>query len=161
MDYELNNHPDKSFVPYLCLRLKNGFETNLSTLECRNNFSVRSQPRVVNELIAMECENGFLYSQFETPPFDVYRVSPIGVAEGKYSKKKRLILDLSAPHQSDKHVSINDLIDKDTCSMSYVKIDDAIDIILKYGKGAWLCKLDISNAFTNCPIIPGGNSLDF
>ena len=159
MEYELNNHPDKSFVSYLCLGLKNGFdtkitETNLSTLECRNNFSARSQPRVVNELIAKECENGFLYGPFETPPFDVYRVSPIGVAEGKYSKKKRLFLDLSAPHQSDKHVSINVLIDIDMCSMSYVKIDDAIDIILKYGKGAWLCKFDISNAFKNCPIMP-------
>ena len=45
-----------------------------------------------------------------------------------------LILAVSSPHQSENHCSINDLIDKDTCSMSYVKIDDAIDIILKYGR---------------------------
>ena len=37
-------------------------------------------------------------------PFPVYRVNPIGVAEGKYSNKKRLIVDLSAAHDdtSDK-----------------------------------------------------------
>ena len=47
------------------------------------------------------------------------------MAEGKYSKKKRLILDLSAPH-NDTDLSINDLIDKAQCSMLYIKIDDAI-----------------------------------
>ena len=128
--------------------------TSLPTLECRNNLSARSQPNVVNELLRKECENGFMYGPFETLPFSSYRVSPLGVAEGKYSKKKRLILDLSAPHQSDIHFSINELIDKDTCSMSYVKIDNAIDIILKYGRHSWLCKYDISNAFKNCPILP-------
>jgi hypothetical protein len=47
---------------------------------------------------------------------------------GKYSKKKRLILDLFAPH-NDTDLSIHELIDKAQCSMSYVKIDDAIKII--------------------------------
>ncbi|CAG2196837.1 unnamed protein product [Mytilus edulis] len=156
---ELRNHSDKSFVYYLCNGLKYGFDTKVSvtslpTLECRNNLSARSQPNVVNELLRKECENGFMYGPFDTLPFSSYRVSPLGVAEGKYSKKKRLILDLSAPHQSDIHFSINELIDKDTCSMSYVKIDNAIDIILKYGRHSWLCKYDISNAFKNCPILP-------
>ena len=144
---------------YLCDGLHFGFDTKISrtdlpTLECRNNVSARSQPEVVNELIEKECENGFLYGPFKSPPFSNYRVSPLGVAEGKYSKKKRLILDLSSPHNRDNHYSINDLIDKDTCSMSYVKIDDAIDIILKYGRYSSLCKFDISNAFKICPILP-------
>ena len=53
-------------------------------------------------------------------------VCPLGLAIGKYSGKKRLIVDLSSPHDNPNHVSINDLIDKDSCSMTYVKIDDAI-----------------------------------
>ena len=40
------------------------------------------------------------------------------------------------------HISVNDLIDKESCSMAYVKIDDAIK-----GKGALMSKLDISDAF--------------
>jgi hypothetical protein len=95
----------------------------------------------------------FMYGPFDSPPFDNYRVSSLEVAEGKYSKKKRLILDLSSPHQSENHCSINDLIDKDTCSMSYVKIDNATDIILKYGKNSWLCKYDISNALKIVPLL--------
>ena len=86
-------------------------------------------------------------------PFEHFRVSPLGLAEGKYSKKKRLILDLSAPHNEDIN-SVNDLIDKEQCSMQYVKVDDAIKIICKYGKGTKLCKFDIQNAFKICPIKP-------
>ncbi|CAG2232853.1 unnamed protein product [Mytilus edulis] len=92
--------------------------TGLPTLECRNNLSARSQPDVVNELLRKECENGFMYGPFDTLPFSSYHVSPLGVVVGKYSKKKRLLIDLSAPHQIDIHFSMNELIAKDTCSMS-------------------------------------------
>ncbi|CAG2204561.1 unnamed protein product [Mytilus edulis] len=131
--------------------------TDLPTKECRNSLSARTQPDVVSELIEKEVFKGFLYGPFKDPPFQKYRVSPIGIAEGKYSGKKRLILDLSSPHNDDKHLSINDLIDKQDCSMSYVRIDDAIDVILKFGRNSWLCKFDISDAFKNCPIIPKNN----
>ncbi|VDI24230.1 Hypothetical predicted protein [Mytilus galloprovincialis] len=141
---ELMNHPDKHFVDYLCNGLQYGFDTmvkydNIKTMECRNNLSARSQKDTVSDLINKELCNGFVYGLFEKVPFDDYRVSPLGVSEGKFSFKKRLILDLSAPH-NDKNVSINDLIDKDLCSMSCVKIDDAIRLITKYGEGTTLCK---------------------
>lgn len=48
---------------------------------------------------------------FLEKPFDSYRVSPIRISTGKYSSKKRLIIDLSSPHNSEDHTSINDLID--------------------------------------------------
>lgn len=155
---ELMNHPDKHFVDYLCNGLQYGFDTmvkydNIKTMECRNNLSARSQKDTVADLINKELLNGFVYGPFEKLPFDDYRVSPLGVAEGKYSFKKRLILDLSAPH-NDTNVSINDLIDKDLCSMTYVKIDDAIRLITNYGKGTKLCKFDIQNAFKICPVLP-------
>ncbi|CAG2217078.1 unnamed protein product [Mytilus edulis] len=133
--------------------------TDLPTKECRNSLSARTQPDVVSELIEKEVFKGFLYGPFKDPPFQKYRVSPIGIAEGKYSGKKRLILDLSSPHNDDKHLSINDLIDKQDCSMSYVRIDDAIDVILKFGRNSWLCKFDISDAFKNCPIIPNSEKM--
>lgn len=152
------SHPDKHFVQYICNGFRNGFDTlvkfdNLETKECRNNLSARSQKDIVSDLINKELDNGFVYGPFCKLPFEKYRVSPLGVAEGKYSQKKRLILDLSAPH-NDNVVSVNELIDKDLCSMTYVKIDDAIKIITKYGKGTKLCKFDIQNAFKICPVLP-------
>ena len=50
-----------------------------------------------------KCDKGFAYGPFLEAPFDTYHVSPIGVATGKYSDKKRLIMDLSAPHNDLKH----------------------------------------------------------
>lgn len=159
LECELSKHPNRKFVQYLCGGLRHGFDTmvstiNLKTKECKNNLSAKLQPDCTLELINNEVQKGFMYGPFPCPPFQTYRVSPLGIAEGKYSKKKRLILDLSAPHNNDHHTSVNDLIDKNACSMSYVKIDDAIDIILELGKNSWLCKFDISDAFKICPIAP-------
>ena len=81
-------------------------------------------------------------------------MSPIGLAVGKYSGKKRFIVDLSSPHEDPLHVSINDLIDKEACSLTYVKLDGAIKAICKSGKGSLLCKFDISDAYKNLPIKP-------
>ena len=78
------------------------------------------------------------------------RVSPLGVATHKYSGKKRLILDLSAPHDG----VINSLIDKDRFSLKYVSIDHAISIIKTLGQGALLSKFDIKSAFKLLPICP-------
>ncbi|CAG2204547.1 unnamed protein product [Mytilus edulis] len=124
--------------------------TDLPTKECRNSLSARTQPDVVSDLIEKEVFfKGFLYGPFKDP-FQNYRVSPIGIAEGKYSGKKRLILDLSSPHNDDKHLSINDLIDKQDCSMSYVRIDDAIDVILKFGRNSWLANRQIPQTSSQC-----------
>ena len=67
--------------------------------------------------------------------------------EGQYSGKKRLILDLSAPHNNKLHSSINDLIKKEDYSLTYVKLDDAIQIVKSLGVKASLYKCDVSDAF--------------
>jgi hypothetical protein len=120
---------------------------DLLTFECRNNFSARSQPAIVKDLIDKECEKGFLSGPYKIPPFKKYRVSPLGLAEWKYSKKKRLILDLSAPHDTYDISSINDLICKEECSLTYVKIDDAIKVIRERGRFSLCSKFDIKSTF--------------
>ena len=116
-------------------------------MECKNLLSTRKNPKDVQELIDKECLKGYLYGPFKSPPFTTYRVSPLGLAIGKYSGKKRLIVDLSSPHEDPNHVSINELIDKDSCSRTYVKTDDAIKSTCQYGKGSLMTKFDISRRF--------------
>ena len=65
-----------------------------------------------------------------------------------------LIVDLSAPHNDKNHVSLNQLINKDDYSLTYVKLDDAIRGILQRGQGSWLCKTDIVDAFKQIPVHP-------
>jgi hypothetical protein len=119
-----------------------------------SKFVVVKQKAVVQELIEKEVQKGFLSGPHDKLPFDSYRVSPIGIAEGKYSHKKRLIVDLSSPHDSEIHQSLNNVIDKEECSLSYVAIDDAIRHIIECGRGAWMCKADISEDFKLIPISP-------
>jgi hypothetical protein len=125
-----------------------------TTKECKNLQSALKNKDDVTQLIASEVNKGFLVGPFDSPPFDIYRVSPIGIVQGKYSNKKRLIFDLSAPHNDTQHDSINSLINKEECSLTYVKLDDAIDYIQKCGQGSLLCKADISDAFKLLPIKP-------
>ena len=55
---------------------------------------------VISTKRTKEGANGYLAGPHNSLPFDFYRVRPIGVATGKYSDKKRLIIDLSLLHNS-------------------------------------------------------------
>ncbi|XP_046891922.1 uncharacterized protein LOC124477894 [Hypomesus transpacificus] len=90
---------------------------------------------------------------FLAPPFAPYRVSPIGVATRKYSGKKRLIIDLSAPHDGVVP-SINSLIPREPFSLYHASVDNAISMIKTAGRGAWLGKADITDAFKVMPLHP-------
>lgn len=156
---ELSLHPDQKFVEYLCDGLEHGFDTliddcDVPTKECKNLRSATTNPDVVDTLIDSEVDKGFLHGPFDRLPFSSYRVSPIGVAFGKYSGKPRLIVDLSSPHEDHDNQSVNEMIDKELCSLSYVRVDDAIEIIKELGRGTTMCKTDISDAFKLMPIRP-------
>ena len=104
LEFELLYHPDRNFVSYLYNGLQFGFDTliprvNLVYKECKRLLNARQNPEDVQQLIESECQKGYLYGPFNEPPFhNNFRVSPIGLAVGKYSGKKRLIVDLSSPH---------------------------------------------------------------
>jgi hypothetical protein len=74
---------------------------------CKNLQSALKQLKEEDKLLSSELDNKFMQGPFETSPFEHYRVSPIGIAERKYSGKKRLI-DLASPHNDKSHLSIND-----------------------------------------------------
>ena len=100
------------FFKYLCNGLRQGFDCMIQgkiikSEECKNNYSAMSQTKIVTELIRKECEKGIVYGPFHSLPFENYRVSPLGVAEGKYSGNKRLILDLSSSHDNNDFQSVN------------------------------------------------------
>lgn len=154
----LKDHPDKEFVSYLINGLQFGFHTGFQTIpetpfECKNLRSAEKHSECVGDLIQQEVNKGYLLGPFRDIPFKNYRINPIGVAEGKYSKKKRLIVDMSAPHDNEDIPSLNNLIDKQEFSLTYVKIDDAVSLIKHLGLGSFLIKTDITDAFKNIPIL--------
>ena len=159
LESELRSHPDRDFVNTLLHGLRHGFDTGVQSLptctyKCKNLRSCIGNEEFIARELQTELEQGHLIGPYtdDTCPYAVYRINPIGIVEGKYSGKKRIILDLSSPHESSEHQSINSLISKEEFSLSYVKIDDAISAIKRYGAGSLMNKLDVKNAFKNCPI---------
>lgn len=67
----------------------------------------------MDNLFKYELDKGYLDGLFEKLFYDIYRISSIGVVEGKYSKKYRLIVDLLLFYEYIFEVSINSFIDKE------------------------------------------------
>lgn len=158
MSKALKKHPNRCFVNYLITGLIHGFFAGLSFLPkvshvCNNLQSALKEPEVVDTLLAKEIEKGFMIGPYDDPPFQTFRINPIGVATRKYSGKKRMIIDLSAPHDGSAQ-SINSLIPLELFSLFYASVDNAIKFIKLAGKGAWLGKADITDAFKVMPLHP-------
>ena len=154
----LKKHPNRCFVNYLITGLVQGFLAGLIWLPkmsffCKNLQSALKEPKVVDTLLEKEVTKGFMIGPFDKSPFSTTRINPIGIATRKYSGKKRLIMDLSAPH-NDETRSINSLIPPELFSLCYATTDDAIKLIQKAGRGAWLAKADITDAFKVMPLHP-------
>ena len=49
---------------------------------------------------------------------------------------------------------MNDGINEAPCSLSYVSVEDAVEMVLKKGRGACLAKVDIRNAYRVLPVHP-------
>ena len=67
------------------------------------------------------------------------QVSPFGVIPKSEPGKWRLILDLSAPEGC----SVNDGISKESCSLSYMSVDDVAARVVKMGRGSLMAKFDL------------------
>ncbi|XP_029937157.1 uncharacterized protein LOC115380206 [Myripristis murdjan] len=155
---ELSSHPDSVFVDHLLSGLSQGFRVGVvsslsSSYVSKNLQSAIQEPDLVSQLLKKELDKGYLIGPFNSSPFPVFRTSPVGIATRKYSGKKRLIVDLSAP-RSGPVPSINSLIPPASFSLHYSTVDNAIKLIKLSGQGAWLSKADITDAFKICPIHP-------
>ena len=79
----------------------------------------------------------------QAPPFPItnLHISRFGVIPKK-GNDWRLTLDLSFPFEH----SVNDGINKDEFCLQYCRVKDAIDMIVKTGKGELMGKVDIKSA---------------
>ena len=79
------------------------------------------------------------------------QISPVGLIP-KRSKpgKWRLIVDLSAPSGA----SVNDGIDKECSSLCYPTVKDLASVISRLGRGAYLVKADVKEAYRMVPVHP-------
>ena len=112
-----------------------------------NLLSARNSAAKVTVAINKEVERKHTSGPFSTPPFLDTHCSPVGSAP-KPDGSVRLILDLSSPRGD----AVNEHINQEDFACSYSNFDDAVNIVRKLGRGAWLAKADIKHAFRLCPV---------
>lgn len=110
--------------------------------------SAKQYPQVMSEYIRKECKAGRLLDPLDPQLFPEVHISRFGVIPKTNPGRWRLILNLSSPKGS----SVNDGIDPERCSLSYMKVDDATRAIEKVGRGAKLAKVDIKSAYWTIPV---------
>ena len=127
----------------------------------RNNFSSKNLssaldlPEGVNDKLAKELHSGTIAGPFETQPFPIFHISPLGLIPKKVRGEFRMIHHLSFPEGP----SVNSHIPKIASSVHYPSIDDAVSLIRRTGRGCALAKTDIENAFRLTPVSPSDYNL--
>ena len=85
-------------------------------------LSAEENPQVVDEYLSEEVRKGQI-TEVKPENGPVTQASPIGVIPKKHKPDKwHLIVDLSAPA----NVSVNDGIERELCSVSYISIDTVV-----------------------------------
>ena len=117
----------------------------------KNSRIAESLSEVARGLVDKEISAGRVAGPFKEKPFTDAVISPLSLREKKTPGEYRLIHDLSFPYD---HTSINSCILDDNRTVHYQSVNDAIDLILKFGRGSYLAKTDIKSAFRLIPILP-------
>ena len=158
---ELTAHPQPQQVSYVLNGLRNGFRLGFRPLRKlssarKNKLSAFQHPKIIDDYLANEVAFHRVAGPFSHPPFPNLHVSSFGVIPKKGQPGKwRLIVDLSSPSGS----SVNDGIDPEEFAMHYVKVDQIIQMVDKYGPGTMMAKFDVEAAYRNIAIHPADRYL--
>ena len=150
---ELDTHPDKDYVSYIIEGMSDGFRIGFNR-KCRLqpppvSTMTKNKP-VISEYLHREVTLGRM-QEHVLPPGNQIHISSIGAIPKRNKPGKwRLIVDLSSPAGA----SINDGISPELSSISYVSVDHLSSLVLSVGKGAFLVKADIKEAYRMLPIHP-------
>ncbi len=102
--------------------------------------SALEHPDTVQRYIADELAKGRMLGPVTPDLHSSLHINRFGVIpKGHNTGKWRLITDLSFPEGS----SVNDGIEPERCSLSYMTVDDVAKVVFDLGKGALLGKVDI------------------
>ena len=127
-----------------------GYKGPRVTVKAINLKSAREREDVLLVKLKHEVELGRIVGPFESPPFENFRCSPVGLVPKKTPGEFRMIQHLSAPRNN----SVNGQIDPKDCSVAYSTLDDAVLLVQAFGGGACMGKADIKSAFRLLPVHP-------
>ena len=148
------------YVGYILLGIADGFRIGFNPRQklkpARKNMrSALENLEVVKSYLQAEKDANRLLGPFPVGEIGAH-ISRFGVIPKKHKPGKwHLILDLSHPED----FSVNDGIQKDICSLTYLKLDEVAQVVLRLGRGALMAKRDITNAYRVVPVHPADRHL--
>ena len=146
----MRSYPDPRFrdkiLDYVRYGIPIEYERELEEVECKNWPSTKEYREKVDAFIIEHLSDGSIEGPFEDEK-EVIRCSPLGAFMKKDKVKIRVIHDLSWPPED----AVNDVLDKESCRVKYVKVLDAVKLCDKYDE-AWLGKSDLKDAYLQCPV---------
>ncbi|CAG2220984.1 unnamed protein product [Mytilus edulis] len=126
-----------------------GYDTSAEKYQfSRNLKSTLENCLVLKKKITEEIKAGRVAGPFKEPPFENFRISPLGLVPKSKPGEFRVIHDLSHPLGS----SVNDGISKENSAVQYQSVDDACQLMLKYGKNCIMSKIDVVQAYRLVPM---------
>ena len=105
---------------------------------------------IVKEYLAKVCAEVRVLGPFPLQSVPGLQVIRFGVIPKGKTGKWWLIVDLSSPEGA----SVNDGIDPCLCSLTYVTVDDTAQSVVGAGRGSFLEKADVKQAYSMVPVHP-------
>ena len=139
----------------LCSYLKTGADIGYTVSRTAKFFknvpTALAQPEIVSNNLTKEVAPGWVTGPFSASPFPNLQVSPMDLVPKKHPTKFRPIFHLSFPGVI---TSINYSTSQENHSLQYITFDNAIQGILRHGRGCFPPKTDIESAFRLIPLKP-------
>ena len=134
-----------------------GFNPGFSLQSAKKNkASAYQHPEIVDAYLANEVALGRVAGSFHSPLFPNLHINSFGVIPKKGQPNKgRLILDMSSPLGS----SVNEGINPHDYPLQYIRVDDIIKMVSKFGQGALMAKFDVEAAYRNLAVHPSDRCL--
>ena len=152
----MSNHPDRPLAEYVIQGIRDGFRIGFNHVTQRtkrvgqNMQSAMEHPEVIQDYLLSECREGRIVGPLPLRDFPQVQVSRFGIIPKGTFGKWRLILDLS----SQEGFSVDDGINPNWCSLSYVSVEEVARRIARLGVGSQLSKVDIKSAYRIVPVHP-------
>ena len=150
----LENHLDARFTNYILKGIQEGFRIGFdrhNILDSSHGNMPCKVPSLISEYLQREVSLGRMIKlppNFQPPGI---HTSPLGIVPKKNKPGKwRLIMDLSSPEKS----GVSDRISQTLSSLSYVSVDQLSALVLQAGRGAFLTKADIKEAYRMLRVHP-------
>ena len=118
-------------------------------------LSTRQHPQLIRDYLVEESVTGRVLGPLPRETLPDIHISRFGLIPKKSLGEWRLIVDLSSPDGR----SVNDGVYEHLCSLKYVAVEDALQVVLSLGRGSLLAKIDIKKAYRNIPVAPADRLL--